>query len=41
VAIELAEQKSFVEHPIRGHRGIQITESLIKDPKYNKNTFTS
>ncbi|GET52145.1 Glu/Leu/Phe/Val dehydrogenase [Rhizophagus irregularis DAOM 181602=DAOM 197198] len=30
IAVELAEQKSFVEHPIRGHRGIQIIESLIK-----------
>ncbi|RIA96894.1 hypothetical protein C1645_732868 [Glomus cerebriforme] len=31
IAIELAEQKSFVEHPIRGHRGIQIIKSLIKN----------
>ncbi|EXX71073.1 hypothetical protein RirG_081730 [Rhizophagus irregularis DAOM 197198w] len=27
IAVELAEQKSFVEHPIRGHRGIQIIET--------------
>ncbi|GBB92736.1 hypothetical protein RclHR1_02050009 [Rhizophagus clarus] len=31
IAIELAEQKSFIEHPIRGHRGIQIIESVIKN----------
>ncbi|CAG8754840.1 8717_t:CDS:2, partial [Racocetra fulgida] len=29
VAIELAEKRSFVKHPIFGHRGIQIINSLV------------
>ncbi|CAG8543581.1 1650_t:CDS:10 [Funneliformis mosseae] len=37
VAIELAEKKSFVEHPIKGHRGIQIIKDLIKSPEWKFN----
>ncbi|KAG9284161.1 hypothetical protein G9A89_022935 [Geosiphon pyriformis] len=35
VAITLAESRSFELHPIWGHRGVEIIESLIKNQEWN------